>query len=167
MKIAPNKAFVSDDGQWYYAMLGWKPLVPSPISKKPSMVQTAPIAGKASIETSSAGKKLAALVAEHGDLHKAEYMLDPQCAQAEQLGLRQIVRQYSSAEQVEEDLPRMVSAGWSAATQGQSAERTSTGRTVAGVVIGAVATGGLGAIAGGIIGASAKKAGLIQVTWER
>lgn len=164
---ARNGAILSDDQNWYYAIAGWKPVTPEPVSRKPSMAQTAKVATKASIATASAGKQLAQLVAQHGSLPLAEYMLGTQEQQAEQLGLTEMVKTYDNQEQVEQDLPRMSSAGWSAQGMGQGQQQTSAGRTAAGVAVGGLLTGGLGAVAGGIIGAAAKRQGRIEVTWTR
>lgn len=165
---ARNGAILSDDRLWYYSILGWKPLHPlPPQGSKPGPAQTLKVAGKASMATVSAGKELARLVGQYTSLELAEYMLGQQEQQAEQLGLTEMVKYYTDQGQVQEDLPRMMAAGWSAQGMGQGQQETSAGRTAAGAVVGGVLTGGLGAIAGGIIGSAAKRQGRIEVTWTR
>lgn len=165
---ARNGALISNDRTWYYALVGWKPLNAStPPGSKPGLGQTAAVATKASPATASAGKELARLVTTHGSLALAEYMLGAQEQQAEQMGLTEMVKTYATPQEVEEDTPRMISAGWSAQGMGRGTDQTSAGRAAAGAAAGGLLTGGLGAVAGGIIGASAKRAGRIQVTWTR
>lgn len=164
---ARNGALLSDDRLWYYSLLGWKPLTPAPQSPKPSTSQTLKVAGKASPATASAGKELARLVGLYANLDRAEYMLGEQEQQAEQLGLTQMVKAYASEGEVAADTPRMLSAGWAAEGMQRGQQQSSGGRAAAGAAIGGVLTGGLGAVAGGIIGSAAKRKGLIEVTWIR
>lgn len=164
---ARNGAILSDNRLWYYAMVGWKPLNPALQGPKPGTAQTLKVAGKASMATASAGKELARLVGQHGSLELAEYMLGTQEQQAEQLGLTEMVKDYATPDEVEKDTPRMVAAGWSARGMGHGQQETSAGRAAAGAAVGGILTGGLGAVAGGIIGSAAKRQGRIHVTWTR
>ncbi|MBB4935664.1 hypothetical protein F4561_006573 [Lipingzhangella halophila] len=161
-RIAANGAVISDDSQWYYTGFQWKPLVDD-AAGKPGWEETADAGKLAKPDSSSAGKKLAALVSDHGSLQAAERA----AGEAEAGGLKQKLVTYKNTEEFQAEAPRMMAAGWR--IQGQSAgnDHTTAGRVGAGIVVGGVLTGGVGALVGGALGAASKKKGQVQVTWER
>src|SRR5690625_4723694 len=157
---ARNGALISNDRTRYYALVGRKPLNPP----KPGLGQTAAVATNASPATASAGKELARLVTTHGSLALAEYMLGAQEQQAEQMDLTEMVKTYATPQEVEEDTPRMISAGWSAQGMGRGTDQTSAARAATAAAARALQTGGQVAVAGIINGATAKSAVRIQST---
>lgn len=165
-RLSIGSALVSDDGQWYHTGFRWKPLVDEP-GKKPGLTEAVEASDMVSVTSGAAGKKLVALVAEHGSVEAAEEAVGFDPASLLPPRETQRVVTYKDRKHFEREAKKMFAEGWRIQGQDKDADRTTAGRVGGGALVGTAFLPGLGTLVGGAMGAASKKRGEIQVVWER
>lgn len=165
-RMSIGKAVVSDDGQWYYTGLRWKPFAEG-AGKKPGITETVKAGELAAVESGGAGKRLVALVAEHGSVSAAEDAVgfDPVSVLPPRETQRVVT--YKDRKHFEREAKKMFAQGWRVQGQDKDADATTAGRVGGGALIGTAFLPGLGTLVGGAMGAASKKRGAVQVVWVR